>query len=75
MGKKKNKKKNKASKKPEINEAEEVSVNTSEEEVREPAYEMPYDPNFSEEDFSASVNELKAEDIDMPEDGEAAKKP
>ena len=75
MGKKKNKKKNKALKKPEAIEAEENTSAASEEEVREPAYEMPYDPNFSEEDFSASVNELRAEDIDMPEDGEAAKKP
>ncbi len=78
MGKKKNKKnKNKAAQKQKIVAAEsmteEISANASEAEdeeieVREPAFEMPYDPNFSEEDFSASVNELKAEDITMPED-------
>ncbi len=78
MGKhKKKKKNNKAA--PKANNiaaesiAEEISANASEEEteeieVREPAFEMPYDPDFSEEDFSASVNELKAEDITMPED-------
>ena len=68
MGKKK--KKNKSAKKIENAAPEKVSVNASEgtEEAREPEYRMPYDPNFSEEDFSASVNDLKAEDIVMPEE-------
>jgi len=35
---------------------------------REPEIAIPYDPDFSEEDFSASVKELKAEDITMPEE-------
>ncbi len=34
----------------------------------EPMIDIPYDPNFSEEDFYASVKELKAEDIKMPEE-------
>lgn len=72
MGKKK--KKNKSSKKIEKQVREEVSVNASEEEVKEPEYEMPYDPNFSEEDFFASVNDLKAEDITMPEENNIPKK-
>lgn len=38
-----------------------------------PLVDIPYDPDFSEEDFSASVNELKAEDIKMPEDNKANK--
>lgn len=77
MGKNKKKKKNKSPQKVNNEQkniaAEEMSANASEAEseevvVREPAFEMPYDPNFSEEDFSASVNELKAEDIEMPEE-------
>lgn len=38
-----------------------------------PLVDIPYDPDFSEEDFSASVNELKAEDIKMPEENNLKK--
>lgn len=34
---------------------------------------IPYDPDFSEEDFSASVSDLKAEDIKMPDEKDIPK--
>lgn len=86
MGKKKNKKKNKASSDKVKNiESAEVSVNVPEtdaEELKieeditpaEPEIEVPYDPDFSEEDFSASVNELKGEDIAVPDEADIPKK-
>lgn len=39
-----------------------------------PDVDIPYDPNFSEEDFSASVADLKAEDIKMPEEKDIPKR-
>ncbi|MBQ4067086.1 MAG: class B sortase, partial [Clostridia bacterium] len=57
-------------------EKEEVSSDTDEESspVPEPPFppapqvDIPFDPDFSGEDFLASVKDLKAEDIQMPEE-------